>query len=183
MTIVVPSCKAADVRRLHDAPDDFKHFMAGVIDTKVHSFEPDPTAPSSCRCASSTRPASPMAATSRAVATPRCGPRSTVCGARSTQARTTRTARPWRSTRCQRPSPSTSASTMDSRSCANTPADAKLLPGSGGRHPGSLTFRQHPGSVSKVYPFLLSDRRIRLSAFTDCDLLPPPSCIRLTARG
>lgn len=37
--------KAADVRRLHDAPDDFKHFMAGVVDTKVHSFEPDPGCP------------------------------------------------------------------------------------------------------------------------------------------
>lgn len=37
--------KAADVQRLHGAPDDFKHFMAGVIDTKVHSFEPDPDCP------------------------------------------------------------------------------------------------------------------------------------------
>jgi hypothetical protein len=37
--------KAADVSRLHDAPDDFTHFMAGVVDTKVHSSEPDPSCP------------------------------------------------------------------------------------------------------------------------------------------
>lgn len=37
--------KATDVKKLHDAPDDFKHFMAGVVDTKVHSFEPDPDCP------------------------------------------------------------------------------------------------------------------------------------------
>lgn len=37
--------KAADVRRLHDAPADFTHFMAGVVDTKVNSVEPDPDCP------------------------------------------------------------------------------------------------------------------------------------------
>jgi hypothetical protein len=37
--------KASDVQRLHDAPDDFKHFMAGVVDAKVTSFEPDPDCP------------------------------------------------------------------------------------------------------------------------------------------
>lgn len=37
--------KAADVERLHDAPDDFKHFMAGVVDTQVNSSEPDPECP------------------------------------------------------------------------------------------------------------------------------------------
>ena len=37
--------KAEDVSRLRGAPDDFKHFMAGVVDTKVNSFEPDPDCP------------------------------------------------------------------------------------------------------------------------------------------
>lgn len=37
--------KAEDVNRLHDAPDDFKHFMAGVVDAKVTGSEPDPDCP------------------------------------------------------------------------------------------------------------------------------------------
>lgn len=37
--------KAADVERLHDAPDDFKQFMAGVVDAMVNSAEPDPDCP------------------------------------------------------------------------------------------------------------------------------------------
>jgi hypothetical protein len=38
--------KAADVLRLHDAPEDFKQFMAGVVDSKLHGLvEPDPDCP------------------------------------------------------------------------------------------------------------------------------------------
>ena len=38
--------KPADVQRLHDAPDDFKQFMAGVVDGQLKGLdEPDPDCP------------------------------------------------------------------------------------------------------------------------------------------